>query len=181
MSFLGSRSLLVTLVMTVALVLVPAAPGIADEGFRTDPRDTPGRLDLRRIGHAHRGDGGLVHRITTYRRFASSVLTGRTVVGMVLQDANDFELRIITIRWRRDALQAVIYRFDDDGSFLRSGKAEVSRPNRKTLKVVVTEDQIGNPSRYLWRVFSSFRATPRCREEQACFDETRALRHRLVT
>jgi hypothetical protein len=178
-SFLGTRSLLATLVMVAALVLVPAAPGIADEGFRTDPRDTPGRLDLRRIGHAHRADDALVHRITTYRRFDSSILTGRTVVGMVLWDANSDEVRIITIRWRRDALRAIIYRFEDDGSLLRSGKAEVSRPNRKTLKVVVTEDQIGNPSRYLWQVFASFRATPRCREEQACFDETGVLRHRL--
>jgi hypothetical protein len=178
-SFRGSRSLWATLVLTLALVLVPAVPGMADEGFRTDPRDTPGRLDLRRIGHAHRGGDELVHRITTYRRFPSSILTGRTVIGMVLWDANSAEIWVITIRWRRDALRAIIYHFEDDGNLARSGKAEVSRPNRKTVKVIVSEDQIANPSRYLWQVFASFRATPRCREEQACFDETGPLRHRL--
>jgi hypothetical protein len=168
-----------------ALVLgLVAGPAAADVVTRKDPKDTLGRLDIRRISHGHAGEDAVTHTITTYGEYSSRLLDwSQRPGGMLLlfiDGVDDGWERIVVVRWRDGRLRAPI--FDEDR---RVGMAQVTRPNRRTVKVTLQKRQLGDlgdPPQYLWRAISLFRNRGRCKGVFSCLDGApngREVRHRL--
>jgi hypothetical protein len=179
-----SRKVIAGAVVTMlALSLVP--PAAADSISRRDPKDTQGRLDIRRISHGHRGDDAFVHTISTYRRFPSKLLrpSGRAggVFLLWLADDPSFDgtLRIVLVRWRNGRLRAPIFDFWTDR---RVGTARVTRPNRRTIRIVIPKRALGTLGEhpgYYWAATSVYWDRGACSED-GCWDgapNRRAVRH----
>jgi hypothetical protein len=141
-------------------------PAVADTLSRDDPRDTLGRLDIRRVRHGHAGSDEVTHTISTYRRFGSRSLQGRThfIIDMFLNDGDDE--RFIVIFWRNGSLRAPVFR----GDLTRAGTARVTRPNRRSVKVTVREMILGDPSKYAWVALLISHRGAQCSGEEGCHD-----------
>jgi hypothetical protein len=159
--------------LAVSLVLsLGADPAAADSAYRRDPNDTAGRLDIRRIAHGHAGEDEFTHTVKTYQRFRSRLLRPRrALIAMFVE--TDAAFMCVVVVWRNGSLRAPI--FDDCEG--RVGTAQVTRPNRRSVRVTLSESDLGGPSVYLWGGLSYLAGTGGCARE--CFDETRPLRHVL--
>jgi hypothetical protein len=143
--------------VATALVLLVAAlmPRVANADIRTirDPNDVAGRLDIKSARHGHQG-ARLVHVVTTFARFTSRSLRGGDSFTFQFDtNANHqtFE-RFVSVFWRNGALRAFV---SSRTRFL--GRAAVSRPNRRTVRIVVRKNLLRSPLlRYRWIVASFF-------------------------
>jgi hypothetical protein len=148
-----------------ALLVIPLLAGTAlgDVVTRRDPKDTPGRLDIRRISHGHAGDGAVVHTISTYRRFPSRLLKGRGgAFGVFLFDPDEERIRLVVVRWRNGRLRAPVFDWDDG----RVGTARVSRPNPRTVRLVIPKGALGSLGEapgYSWFAVSMYRDGGACK------------------
>jgi hypothetical protein len=182
----GRRRLALSVIVgTVGLALVQA-PAAADVVTRKDPKDTAGRLDIRRVSHGHAGEGAVTHTITTYRRFASRLLRPHGKATGVLQlwidgDSDDgWWARQVVVQWRNGRLRAPIF---DAETQRRVGRAKVTRPNRRSVKVAIKLSHLGDlgeSREYFWMAVSDFWNQTRCKS--SCWDfapNHRTIRHRL--
>jgi hypothetical protein len=176
----GPRKLVLATVAGAVAVALVQPPAAADVVIRKDPKDTAGRLDIRRVAHGHDGDDAVTHKITTYRRFPSRVLKRqRTRFEVVIWDRHDRWAGIVFIWWRNGRLQAPIF---DLYHGHRIGSAEVTRPNRRTVMVRIKLTDLGEPPGfYDWKVFSYFKNKGACGQRWRCMDEApeRFIRHRI--
>jgi hypothetical protein len=160
-------------------ILVPVGAQ-ADQVRHRDPRDTRGRLDIRRIAHGHEGGHAVTHSISMYRAFSSRLLqrpSNRLVLWLWESEDDDW-VRVIIVRWRDGRLRAPIW--GDDG---RVGNARVTRPNRRTVSVAVNLRHLGEGEQtgYYWGVESFFANRNACRH--GCVDRAPnriPRRHALV-
>lgn len=149
--------LLVIAILSGALV----GPVRADTARFTDPEDTPGKLDVKAVRQAHDG-ARLVHSVHTYRRWRSTALSGdETYIGFHL-DAGTKGTRADRFVWvrqkRRGGLYAEIFRPLTHANGERLGQVRVSRPNRRSVRILVRPSQISKAiaNGYRWRVTTSF-------------------------
>jgi hypothetical protein len=167
----------------VVALAVPLAtpPAGADERSRDDPRDAGPRLDIRRVSHGHVGEDEFLHDITMYRRFPSRMFRpgGRGRLEVFLYEKKNQEdgtlvqmVSRVKLVWRDGRLRGPIFDELHEGLFPeRIGTARVSRPDRRTVRVVVPRDVLGdleNPPVYIWVVRSRFRDGNRC--NPPCWD-----------
>jgi hypothetical protein len=142
-------------VATAVILVVGLAPSEASADPRTirDGNDVAGRLDIKSARHGHQG-ARLVHAVTTFARFTSRSLRGGDSFTFQFDtNANHqtFE-RFVSVFWRNGALRAFV---SSRTRFL--GRAAVSRPNRRTVRIVVRKNLLRSPLlRYRWLVGSSF-------------------------
>ena len=142
--------------------LATAGPAAADVKSAGDPNDTSSPLDIRRIAHGHAGTGAVTHSISTYERFSSQLLgSGR---GFTLQfdlnkSRNSFE-RFVFVGWQNGALRGLVVKGDRV-----VGRATVTRPNGRTVRIRIPKRLLGNPAEYRWLTLSFFQGgpcAPRC-------------------
>jgi hypothetical protein len=165
-----------------ALLLVPLLAGsaVGDVVTRRDPKDTPGRLDIRRISHGHKDDA-VVHTVSMYRRFPSRLLEGRgRALGIFLFNREEERVRIVVVQWRNGRLRAPVFDWEEG----RVGTARVSRPNPRTIRVVISESVLGGLGEspgYRWFALTVFKDGGRCK--RWCEDTApnrRPIRHRIL-
>jgi hypothetical protein len=165
----GHRRYLTVAIAGALVLALFAAPAAADVVTRKDPKDTPGRLDIRRVGHGHAGENAVTHTITTYRRFSSRLLIPKRGAFVLVTATPEGEGRIIVIWWRNGRLRAPIFDMETER---RVGSAKVSRPNRRAVRVTLEISQLGDlgdPARYRWVALSLFRDKGGCKGE-GCVD-----------
>lgn len=151
-------SLAAILVSVLALTAPPAA---ADMKSRNDPNDTPGRLDLSRVGHKH-ADGQVVTYFRTYGEWSPDLLRAGT--------GNRF---LLTVKHGDFVGTAEIYRKNGRWWCNRHlagepamacsnlpGNVSVSHPNAHTL--VIKNDPPADWNAYSWRAGTRFVNDGRC-------------------
>jgi hypothetical protein len=152
------RGVRLAIAMAALCTLATAQTALAGTNTVRDPNDRPGPLDIRSVSHGHAGDR-VKHVITTFRRWPTALLGPRTPNFFLLQISTDraSERFVLIFSSPRRVLARV---FDSDGDFL--GRADASRPNRRSVQVKLRRGLLGNPGGYLWRAFSYFEAPGRC-------------------
>ena len=130
------RTSLVALVLALTvLVLAPAA--VADMRTVEDPRDTPGRLDIRSVTHRHTPDGKLVHRVEMYHRWRNRALRSRysDIALYFNTDGDRWVERAVEIDYRDGRLVARMTRERNlEQEVLR--RVRVRRVDQRTVKVI---------------------------------------------
>jgi hypothetical protein len=171
----SSKRLLIGLFVFSVVLPTMATPAIADTVSVTDPNDTNGRLDIRRIAHSHAADGRLKHRVSTYRRFGPRALRHGHILLHLAPPSEDAHRYVLVFSYKR-RIRAVI---GDDQDFI--GLRRVTRPNRKSVVVWLRPTDLGDPPSYRWQALSQWSApTGPCSE--SCLDHApnrRYLKHTL--
>lgn len=137
------------------------APAKADTSRFTDPKDTPGKLDVKAVRQAHDG-GRLDHSVHTFRRWRPLVLSGdETYIGFYL-DAGTKGTQADRFVWVRHkqgrGLYAEIFRPLTHANGERLGRVRVSRSNGRSVRISIGRTHIskGIANGYTWRVTTSF-------------------------
>lgn len=151
-----------SILIGVSLIgLVLSGTADADTGRFNDPNDTPGKLDVKAVRHAHEG-ARLVHSVHTYRRWKPRALSGdESYIGFYL-DAGTKGTRADRFVWVRHkpgrGLYAQIFRPGTHANGERLGKVRVSRPNRRSVRISLRESQLSSAilNGYRWRVTTSY-------------------------
>jgi hypothetical protein len=160
-------------VATLALVAGGQASALGDTDHLSDPRDTPGLLDVEDVRQAH-GDrpAYLRHRITMFNSFEDRVLGagGEGDIAYVFSTGGDScaEKRVLIER-QNGELKAFIQDYDpicgggDD--FRAIGEpvrmhAKVGRPDSRTIVLGFERSELGDLERnyYSWSVQTKFKA-----------------------
>jgi hypothetical protein len=118
-------------------VLVPAPAAVADVRTVGDPRDTPGRLDIRSVTHRHTAGGKLVHRVEMYHRWRNRALRGPySDINLHFNtDGDRWVERAVEIDYRDGRLVARMTRERNlEEEVLR--RVRVRRVDERTVKVV---------------------------------------------
>jgi hypothetical protein len=175
----GRRTWSLATAAAVLLALVGAEVARAGKSAAQDPNDTRGRLDIRSVSQGHSGRK-VTHTIKTFGRWPSSVLDEQHSNSflMVLNTDSDPAIeRFVFIITARGRLEAGV--LTGNGNFL--GRADASRPNRRSLRVTLSKSRLGNPAGYRWQASSSFQGSSGC--GRGCVDRapngSGRLRHDL--
>jgi hypothetical protein len=154
-----TKKLLIVSIALLAGALVGSAT--ADTVRFTDPNDTPGRLDVKAVRHAHDG-ARLLHTVRTYKGWDSNSLAGdENYIGFYL-DAGDESSEADRFIWVRHkegrGLYAEIFRPGVHANGERLGPVRVSRPDRHSVRIAPRLSQLSKGIRngYTWRVTTSF-------------------------
>jgi hypothetical protein len=145
----------------VALVAVGNAQ--ADTKRISDGNDVSGRLDLRSASHGHSGNR-LVHRISTFGTWGARLVrrSGTNLFSLnISTDGDRRPERIVLIYSRNGHMIADVFRFSG-GSLTLIGSASASRPNARSVRVVIPRSRLGNPGRYRWSAHSQFKNSGAC-------------------
>jgi hypothetical protein len=151
----------------VALWVVPQAA--ADRKTVHDRADIEGALDIRSVTAGHD---------ITRDRFAYIVRMDEAWKSQLLRDGNEIVLafdtnfslrgarfeRSVVVRWSRGSLRALVL----DGHARRVAAVPVSRPNARSVRVVVRASALGAKYGYRWVARSLFGARSTCRSR--CVD-----------
>jgi hypothetical protein len=135
----------------LAGALAVAEPEIASASVQSfpDANDVAGKLDIRSVGHGHAGSK-LTHVLTTYERWPSSLLVnGNRLVFKIDTNDNwrDGVERTLLVSWKDGELRAQIR--NRAGRVV--GNASIVRPDRRTIKVILSKQVVGNAPGYRWR------------------------------
>lgn len=166
-----AHSLAVLLVVPVAgavTVLSPTSAGAATTS-RSDPRDTQGDLDLRRVRLKTSGSK-LVARFTTYGAVSRDDLDNANSLDLDFKVARD-QVRNVTIKYINGKLTASICTAGiprTDCSQLRA-----SRTSPKSFRVVIPRSVVKKGATvYRWRATSeAWQRTAGCRTAPTCTDQ----------
>jgi hypothetical protein len=166
------RALALTAVALLALVGAEAArPGGATV---SDGNDTRGRLEIKSVSQGHSG-AKITHTIRTFSRWPKSLLDeqhSNSFLMLINTDRDRVIERFVFIITTRGRLAAGV--LTSSGNFL--GRADVSRPDQRSVRVKFSKSRLGNPPSYRWQGFSSFQGGG-C--NSGCVDRTRRLLHDL--
>ena len=125
----------VALTVSVLLALAPFA--LADKNTIDDPKDAPGRVDIKSVSAGHDG-AKLVHRIVGYARIKKGEEPG---------------LSVYAGQW--DRIGGPSYQVSSfgvtNGRGEKTGKVKLRRPNKRTVVYRFGKGAIGNPKSYRWR------------------------------
>jgi hypothetical protein len=135
--------------------LLASGPARADIRVVSDGNDVSGPLDIRRATHGHSGAAFVTHTVSTFAPFSSSFLRGRNGITFqfdINNSARTFE-RFIIVGWVNGSLRALVA-----NRTRIIGRAGVSRPNARTVRIRVRKSLI-NPNHYQWLVATFFGAS----------------------
>jgi hypothetical protein len=166
------RALALTAVALLALVGAEAAR--AGGATVSDGNDTRGRLDIKSVSEGHSG-AKITHTIKTFSRWPKSLLDeqhSNSFLMLINTDRDRVIERFVFIITTRGRLAAGV--LTSNGNFL--GRADVSRPDQRSVRVKISKSRLGNPPSYRWQGFSSFQGGG-C--NSGCVDRTRRLLHDL--
>ena len=155
------------------MLLLGAAPGLADRASLHDSNDAFGRLDIKTItqGHTTGARRMLMHRIETYGSWDKSSLRheGSYIHLLFTTDKDNRPERalVIDVQNRRLVAQMHSWHNGEVGENVY-GRARVSRPNNRTVRVTFRRTLLGaNVTEYGWHVDSQFHQNghPHCGSE----------------
>ena len=115
---------------------VPLA--IADKKTIDDPKDAPGRVDIKTVKVGHDKKGKLVHTAVGYAKIRSGEEPG---------------LSVYAGKWDRvggPSYQVTSFGVTD-GRGQKTGNVKTKRPDGKTVVYKFKPGAIGNPASYKWR------------------------------
>lgn len=177
-----------SLVALVALLgLLFPSQSSADTSSHFDGDDTHGVLDLKRVVQGHKSDphGRLVrHRLTMFREWGRVDLRHeRNFINIFFNlDKDQRPERRLTIDVEDGRLKARMDRFP---SGRRVGRAEVWRPDRRSVSVAFPESFLSEVASYRWRANSFYHSkgegpcgTP-SDVVKTCVDHSKTFRHIL--
>ena len=146
----------VVVVLLAGVLVIAGSSSLASRTSMRDPGDAFGPLDVRHITHGHaRSGGGLVHKITTYRRWRGTALNNdySDIKILFTTDRDNKPERALVIDTEGGRLVARMHRWAAGVREQTYGRSAVSRPNLRTLKVVVRRSQLRRGIReYGWHV-----------------------------
>lgn len=152
-----SRRLLTCLVST-GIVVLAAAPGLADRAALHDRNDAYGRLDVKTIAHGHGKGGTLVHHIDTFGTWPSRVLKndGTYIRILFTTDKDNRPERALVVDFRGGRLVADMHSWRN-GVGGKVGRARASRPGPRSLRLAFPRRLLGSGiSEYGWHVDTQF-------------------------
>jgi hypothetical protein len=164
--FRGRWSWALALTAAALLALVGAEAARAGTSTVQDGNDRPGRLDIRSVSQGHSG-AKVTHTIRTFGRWPNSLLGAQHSNALVILISTDSDAaleRFVLIISEQGRMVAGVFR--GNGGLL--GQANVSRPDRRSVRVSFSKSRLGNPPGYRWQAFSSFQAPGACR--RGCVD-----------
>ena len=125
------------LIATAVLCVATAVPfALADKKTFSDPKDAPGRVDIKTVKQGHDGTK-LVHRIVGYAKIRKGEEPGLNVY------AGKFD--------RIGASYQVSSFGVTNGRGEKTGNATMRRPDSKTVVYKFKKGAIGNPASYKWQ------------------------------
>jgi hypothetical protein len=146
----GRRALLTG----VAALTVLAAPATAkaDEITVRDGNDVSTKLDIRSVSQGHTGRR-LTHSLRTYGSFSSRFLDGNNLIafGFDTNGSARSAERFAVVFWAGGRLRAVVV--NAKGHLV--AKAGVSRPNSRSVRVMLSRSSLGSPVAYRWAGFTN--------------------------
>lgn len=150
----------------------------ADSAHMTDPNDTPGKLDVRRLAHGHTADK-LKHVVGTDNAWHNSVLSGSNshiYLWISTDSESEFAERRVVIDLRNDKLWAAIQPYVESADAADVGpltEIRVRRPSRRKVAVIFRRNLLGKDvAEYGWSVTTRFKrsGSARC-ARQVCIDD----------
>ena len=148
-------------VLILVLAAAPSSVG-ADSAGWLDGQDTPGRLDIRAVAHAHADDGRVTHRVGTHGPWRSKLLEQRhsevTVWFSTDREERFAEFRA-TIDFRDGRLVACLGPYDEisDGAAVGPCRRIHSRrPDREAVVIAFDPARLGDPRAYQWSASTSY-------------------------
>jgi hypothetical protein len=166
------RAFALTAVALLALVGAEAAR--AGTTTVPDGNDSRGRLDIKSVSQGHSGTK-VTHTIKTFARWPKSLLDeqhSNSFLMLINTDRDRVIERFVFIITTRGRLAAGV--LTSNGNFL--GRADVSRPDQRSVRVKISKSRLGNPPSYRWQGFSSFQGGG-C--NRGCADRSRWVLHDL--
>ena len=151
------------------MFLFAAGDALADSRRISDGNDRPGRLDIRAATHAHSG-GQVVHTISTFGRWPGRLLrpqNGNLFAVEIDTDTDRALERVVLVYFLNGRMRAGVYRLRR-GSLIFIDAARASKPNSRTMRVVIRQSRLGSPEGYEWFAHSEYRAPGAC--SAACVD-----------
>jgi hypothetical protein len=149
---MAKKSFAVTFGLVVGLV-VPTIANATRQRVR-DGNDVPGRLDIQQVKVSHKGDS-IRHTITTFGRWRTSVIGANTphflAFGLDLSGTARFE-RFVFLVGRNGRPRA--FYTTARGSVL--DRFPASRPNKRSISVLVPRRVLDDAGGYRWAAFSVF-------------------------
>jgi hypothetical protein len=141
----------------VTIAVAGAFPAVAQAHTETvrDRNDRPGRLDIRAASVGHEGDS-VRHTITTFGTWGNALIGQRTphylALALDLRD-NSRPERFVLFVSRSGSVRALY--LNRSGAVL--DELPVSRPNRRSVSVVIARDLLDDEGGYRWIALSRFR------------------------
>ena len=122
-------------------VVVSVAYGVslavADTKTFDDPKDAPGRVDIKQVRASHDQKGRLVHRIVGYAKINAGEEPGVNVyAGQFDKIGSSYQVSSFGVT---------------NGRGERTGGAKMKRPDNKTVVYKFKPGTIGNPASYKWQ------------------------------
>jgi hypothetical protein len=120
-----------------AIVLCIADPiALADTRSFEDPKDAPGRVDIKRVTHGH-DDGKLVHRIVGYAK---------------IRRGEEPRLNVYATRYGGIGAAYVVSTSGVRNALgKKTGRVRVRRPGPRTVVYRFDERALANPRSYKWQ------------------------------
>ena len=131
-----TRRLLIPLAVITA-VAVGASLALADRKTFEDPKDAPGRVDIKEVRQGHDPKGRLVHRIVGYATIRPGEEPGVNVyAGEFTQLGSSYQVSSFGVT---------------DGEGNKTGRTKMKRPDNKTVVYKFRKGAIDNPPFYKWQ------------------------------
>ena len=149
---------------------------MADHGRTFDADDTHGRLDIRKVSHAHRGAHVLTHRITTFGDWRPRLLQGRTNFNLWFSTDDDrWAEYIARIYYEHDELRACFGGYNEGSDFAGVGpckRVPVGRPARRSVLIRLKDSFVGDADSYGWSAQSAYSrgGAAHCPHRDVCYD-----------
>ena len=121
----------------IAAVAVGASLALADRKTFEDPKDAPGRVDIKEVRAGHDPKGRLVHRIVGYGTIRDGEEPGVNVyAGQFTEVGSSYQVSSFGVT---------------NGRGEKTGRTKMKRPDNKTVVYKFRKGAIGNPNSYKWQ------------------------------
>lgn len=124
-------------VAALAATVVGGSLAIADRKTFEDPKDAPGRVDIKEVRQGHDPKGRLVHRIVSYGAVQPGEEPGVNVyAGEFTKVGSSYQVSAFGVT---------------NGRGEKTGKTKMKRPDNKTVVYKFRPGAIDNPKSYKWQ------------------------------
>jgi len=152
-------------------LLLAGGPATADRLVVADANDTSGRMDIRRVIHGHLDASTVAHRVATYRRWRSRMLSakGSGALSLIFStEGNSCAEALVIVDLKDGRLRSRIRSYDplgcgrgdDSGGFgeWRPIPQRPRRDNRRSITVFVPLDMLSKTEldQYRWSATTFF-------------------------
>ena len=180
------RRITVASLLLLSMLMSPAG---ADSSSTTDPDDTSGRLDIRRLAHGHDGEVNLRHRLRMSNDWSNRALSGigTEIYIWFSTDTDEYaELRGVIDR-HEGRLYAEMEKYDEaEGSadIQSLARIEVTRPSSRAVEISFPRSLLGaSTTHYYWSATAYFISSRISACHEGCQDiapETGSGRQRIL-